>query len=108
MVVRGCVAHLAQRSPNWKIQTQGGNDMPRTKKTPVSGPVSPDLKVKKEALDLDWGGWIDIRMTDELKDAFTKWFEASGNLFWALLEEILADGLKASCSWDATNNCFVA
>jgi hypothetical protein len=82
--------------------------MPRTKKPSATGFVSPDKNVKKEELNLDWGGWIDIRMTDELKDAFTKWFEASGNLFWSLLEEILADGLKASCSWDATNDCFVA
>jgi hypothetical protein len=82
--------------------------MTAKKQLPVPSSVSPQKDNKKEGPDLEWGGWIDIRMTPEMKEQYNLWAEEGQHVYWDELQDILARGLKHSLSWDKANNCFVA
>jgi len=55
-----------------------------------------------------WGGYIDVRIDDTLKEDFNVWWEANSSDVWSWLIDCTIKGLKFGLSWDAENDCFVA
>jgi hypothetical protein len=56
----------------------------------------------------DWGGYIDVRLTNEDKLQFEAWYEANQSEWFGFLIDTLADGLKLGMMWDGGNSCYVA
>lgn len=57
--------------------------------------------------DAKWGGFINIRMTDEQKLAFSSWYEDNLNVASQILDELLGAGMKVGFSYDAENQCYI-
>jgi hypothetical protein len=62
----------------------------------------------KDTDEVPWGGFIDIRLTEEMKQEFARWLNAEPSAVWEEFVETLGQGLKFSLSWDKENECFVA
>lgn len=54
-----------------------------------------------------WGGFINIRLEDEQKAQFFAWEEENNEHVSSYFDEMLGAGLKASFSFDATNECYI-
>lgn len=59
------------------------------------------------AASAEWGGFINLKMSDELTDVFKLWVEEYGNKAQETLTEFLAEGGKLSLVWDGENQCFI-
>lgn len=85
--------------------------MPRGAKVPKAKtePIIPHGKyAPSEQGEVEWGGYINIRIDEETKLVYGAWLEGDGASFWALLEDAMAEGLKYGVSWDASNECYIA
>lgn len=82
--------------------------MPRKAKSPAP-PKEPAIDRQPYLLDNDapWGGFINIRLTDEQKDEFSSWYEENSEHVGSYFEEIIGAGIKASFSYDAEHECCV-
>lgn len=58
--------------------------------------------------DAPWGGFINLRVTDEQKDHFAIWFDANRSLIDSSLEDTLSEGMRFGLAYDAENECFIA
>lgn len=58
--------------------------------------------------EVEWGGFINVKLDVSQKEDFIAWLEGDGAKSWAYLCDALSEGLKFGCSWDAENTCFVA
>jgi len=58
--------------------------------------------------EVEWGGFINVKLTSDEKEAYTQWLDGDGASFWAMLVDGISTGLKFGLSWDGENDCFVA
>lgn len=57
--------------------------------------------------DAPWGGFINIRLDEAQKAEFFAWHEENKEHVSSYFEEMLGAGIKASFSYDASNECFI-
>lgn len=57
--------------------------------------------------EVEWGGFVNVRLSEGEKESFTVWLQEEGAYFWNLLTDTVAQGLKFGASWDADNDCFI-
>ena len=55
----------------------------------------------------EWGGFINIRLSDDQKEDFFKWYEENPVGAGAMLDDLLALGAKVTLAFDARNECFI-
>jgi len=82
--------------------------MPRKSKS-ASSAVEPESIRQPYLLDNDapWGGFINIRLTEEQHEEFFSWEEENREHVAGYFDEMLGAGIKASFSYDATNECYI-
>lgn len=61
----------------------------------------------KPVKDAQWGGFINIRLTDEDKVAFREWQRSERLSTGDLLDGCLRDGLQISFTYDSENWCYM-
>ena len=83
--------------------------MPRARKSEKAAPAYDPNAGRRYFLPADakWGGYIDLKISEDQRGVFNDWYLKPGSLWWDLLAECLADGLALSLKWDAENQCFV-
>lgn len=82
--------------------------MPPRKKTKVAElEQTSDVQPYLLPNDSPWGGFINIRLSEEQKLEFFAWDEENTQHVSAYFDEMLGAGIKASFSFDATNECYV-
>lgn len=59
------------------------------------------------ASDADWGGFINVRMTEELKERFYEWLGENQKHIIPSMIDMQSQGLKFTLSWDHENVCFI-
>ena len=57
---------------------------------------------------LDWGGWIDIQVTQDMKEQFDIWARERQDLMSSGVADVVGTGLKLTLSYDTGHNTFVA
>jgi hypothetical protein len=57
--------------------------------------------------DAEWGGFINIRITDEQKEEFQTWAAQEGERLWDYIDELLGDSMKIGMSYDRENECVI-
>jgi len=67
--------------------------MPRAKKP-----------TKPTAAEIQWGGFIDLKLTEDDKALFLKW---NDEFQWTYLDDVLADEIKVSFSFDDTSDTYL-
>lgn len=82
--------------------------MSRKTKTTSSSAI-PDKKHQPYHLETDasWGGFINIRLDDEQKDAFFAWYRSGGVDVEAAYDEMLGMGIKVTSAYDWENQCYI-
>ena len=83
--------------------------MARKAKSPQSEtPVKP-TKEQRYYLpsDAKWGGFCNVRLTDDDKADYEVWLEEQGAEVWRLQEDLLSQGMKISFSYDAENEAMI-
>lgn len=78
--------------------------MPRKPKG--EGTPSPRSAVKSK--DIEWGGFLDIRISDAEKTAFDNWQVLTAGDHWLDFVEEISRGLKFGLSYDKDNDCYIA
>jgi len=83
--------------------------MPRKSNKPenenAAGKVKQPLSVPDKA---EWGGFINIRLSDEQKEDFFSWYAENPVGAGAMLDDLLGAGAKVTLAFDAQNGCFIA
>ena len=84
------------------------NKMPR-KSSNKSEVVPPQPHVQPYALPdkAEWGGFINVRLSDEQRLEFKEWAHANARNVPALYIDMLGNGLKITHSYDHIHNCFI-
>lgn len=59
---------------------------------------------KQKPEDIAWGGFIDLKLSEEDKALFYKWSE---EFQWTFLEDVLADEMKVSFSYDENTDTYL-
>lgn len=82
--------------------------MPRKKAVQKSEPTQ-ERPVQPYHCDAkaDWGGFINIRLTDEHRAMFEAWLLDNKAQVLPALEELAAAGMKIAFAYDAENECTV-
>lgn len=82
--------------------------MPRAKKQ--AAPDSLPLQLQPRALpaDAQWGGFINIRLSDEEKETAQLWIREHEREAFAMFADNLGEGFKFSLSYDAENQSYIA
>ena len=57
--------------------------------------------------DAPWGGFINVTITDAEKSEFHSWYDEHAGEVTAMLEDLLAEGMKYGVSYDRENECCV-
>lgn len=73
--------------------------MPRAKKD-TNGAVD-----ARDNGGVQWGGFIDIRLTPEEKEAFLQWSEPAQ---WSYLDDLLADEIKLGLTYETETETYLA
>lgn len=82
--------------------------MPRARKNPDASSSSDPKQARRAADNAEWGGFINIAMTDEEKTAARNWITAFSGEVDSYLSDAVWEGLKLSVSADVSNECFIA
>lgn len=82
--------------------------MPRAKSSKSSDQSSKALPPRSLPSDAPWGGFVNIRLSDEEKEVAQAWIRESEREAVQLLTDDLADGYKFSLSYDGDNQSFIA
>jgi hypothetical protein len=84
--------------------------MPKSKVPPVVSPEVPQAPKAPYHLpdNAGWGGFINVRLSDDQKSDFRKWIEENPDLYAKLLDDVLGAGMKISASYDAANQCYIS
>lgn len=82
--------------------------MPR-KSAPQPAPVPTPTERQPYLLpnDAPWGGFINIRLTEEQVNEFEVWEETNKAYVTSYFDEIIGSGVKASFSYDADHECYI-
>lgn len=59
------------------------------------------------ASDAAWGGFVNIRLSDDQKTKFKDWWEERANEVPDIIGEFLAEGGKVAYTFDRSNQCFI-
>lgn len=62
----------------------------------------------KDAPKIDWGGFVDIRLTDGEKETFHHWHTELGDGIWGELVEVVSSGFKLGLSYDPSGDFYLA
>lgn len=84
--------------------------MPRAKKEPkASAKYNPNAG-RKYFLPADavFGGYINLKIDEEQREAFDKWYGDHEHEFAGTCSDTLVDGMALSIKYDAENQCFLA
>lgn len=54
----------------------------------------------------DWGGFINIRVNDDMRSVFTSWWGEHRTECWQALDDLMGEGMKVSLSYDNDNQCY--
>jgi len=54
-----------------------------------------------------WGGFINVRLDEEQKQAFLTWFADAGTAIHQLMDDVLGEGMKVGWSYDRENSCYI-
>lgn len=54
-----------------------------------------------------WGGFINIRLDDEQKQAFYAWLGDAGQAVSQLTDDALGEGVKVGLAFDHPNSCYI-
>jgi len=57
--------------------------------------------------DAKWGGFINVRLNDDDKLAFSTWWEENVNVSAQILEELLGAGIKVTLAYDSDNDSWL-
>lgn len=60
------------------------------------------------AADAKFGGYVDLRLTDDAREAFQIWIADPHNDCWKLLEDVVAEGMSFSLKWISESQTFLA
>jgi len=79
------------------------------KKTPPAPPQDPEQLEFSYLTDEGalWGGFINIRLSDEQKAAYHEWANHNDGDVPGLFVDLLGYGMKIGFSYDGENQCFV-
>jgi hypothetical protein len=83
--------------------------MPRKKSTPS---VDTPEKVIEQGTywlpnDARWGGFINIRLDDDQKEAFFAWDADNPSEGTKVLEDVMHEGMKVGLTYDRENQCYI-
>jgi len=62
-------------------------------------------KGKAEPKEIVWGGFVDVKLTDEEKQQFHDWSKDGGQ--WTYLDDCLADEIKVSFQYDSDTETYL-
>lgn len=83
--------------------------MPRAKKATSNGTGREDNRTASQRqIDPQWGGFLNLRLSDQEVEMFYGWHGEQGANLWVLFEDILGTSLKFSIGWDEENQCFIS
>jgi len=84
--------------------------MPRAKKsTETAKNDRPVLRYARVShRDGEWGGFCNVRMSEEDKRDFATWWTDEEDMIDAYLGQVLIEGMKYSLAYDHQNGCFIA
>jgi len=54
-----------------------------------------------------WGGFINVRLDDEQKQAFLAWLADNHQTVHVLLDDVLGQGMKVGFGYDRENRCYI-
>lgn len=57
--------------------------------------------------DAVWYGFINVNVTDAEKGEFQSWYDENSQHVNAMLDDLLAEGIKYGCSFDQENECYI-
>lgn len=57
--------------------------------------------------DAPWGGFINLRLTDEEKEQFVNWDAAHPDEGWRILVDFMGEGGKVAITYDRENECYI-
>jgi len=79
--------------------------MPRKSKTIA---VTPERVLGRYEIDpkADWGGFINIKITESEKADFEVWWAAHRTECWQALDDLMGQGMKVSFAYDHENECY--
>ena len=82
--------------------------MARKARTPVP-PETPEVPRQPYKLDdkAKWGGFINIRLSDEQKAGFFAWCEKNPTVGGQLLDDMLGAGCKVTLAYDAEHEAYI-
>jgi len=81
--------------------------MPRKASPKQPKPVLPVGEFYLPA-DSAWGGFINLRLNEEHKTQFDRWYGDDAPLVWQLLDDAIGGGMKFSLAYDAENQAYIA
>ena len=84
--------------------------MPRSKAKPRSQ-ERPDVHAGQRywaESDAVWGGYLDLRLSDDDKVKFDVWYGDNESSWAGMLSDTLVDGMSFSVKFDIENSCFLA
>lgn len=67
-----------------------------------------NFRTRKRALEPDWGGFIDVRISDQDKADFDVWATDNSGTMWGDFQDLLAVGFKFSLSYDPDGDFYLA
>jgi len=54
-----------------------------------------------------WGGFVNIRLDEQQKQAFFTWLEGASGAIHQLIDDILSQQAKVSLAYDTKNQCYI-
>lgn len=58
--------------------------------------------------EVKWGGYVDVRVDDAMKERFYAWFEGEREHIWEYVEDALGEGYKLGITFDREHSSFIA
>lgn len=80
--------------------------MTRTKRNTGAGEAGAGTPANLN--DMEWGGFINVRMSDEDKTAFRFWANERDSHMWVDFQELVSRGFKFGLSYDPVGDFYLA
>lgn len=74
---------------------------------PPSEAIAKQQRTFHLAEGAEWGGFINIKLSEEQKEAFHAWHAGAGNEPALILDELLGAGMKVTLAYDRENECYI-
>lgn len=82
--------------------------MPRGKRSDNAQTTKAAAKTKTKKSDMVWGGYLNLRLTEEQKDQFEQYMLERAAEVCDRTDELLVVGFKISITFDAENDSYIA